>query len=300
MTSEMSYRRQKQAVEHGEPSELRTVASGKTNPRNVWTRTKKTIYQFALDQALAEVRGRGLSRLKSGIDTVLQLPFPDTENAVTHCPSVDIFPSSRDTSTSPSSLPIPKSPSPISGTTKNESEQQEVAKSQPECELSVTTEKEDEDEEERRKNEKFNQLMAVIEEAKIRESRFSLPPLFPPSPPEWLLAPAPPVRPERQPTPTPPSPVLTMTQEELNFRWKSMRSPPRGHVHNWLCPPRKEGDSKEVMGPLCTPSSLTLTLFDINPFTKFGRELKDVLDRRDRHAKAQRDRRNRWKGPHVC
>ena len=56
--------------------------------------------------------------------------------------------------------------------------------------------------------------------------------------------------------------------QDLNERWKQMRSPPAGHVHNVYCPYWRPGDVGSR--PECPDT--TFTLLCGNPFTKAGRE----------------------------
>ncbi|KAF1976619.1 hypothetical protein BU23DRAFT_565767 [Bimuria novae-zelandiae CBS 107.79] len=56
--------------------------------------------------------------------------------------------------------------------------------------------------------------------------------------------------------------------EALNERWKVMRNPPEGHVHNVYCPFWRPGDTTAPR-PEC-PEDRTFTLFSGNPFTKAG------------------------------
>ncbi|KAF2708630.1 hypothetical protein K504DRAFT_455593 [Pleomassaria siparia CBS 279.74] len=78
-------------------------------------------------------------------------------------------------------------------------------------------------------------------------------------------------------------------QEDLATRWRAMRSPPPGHIHNTLCPfwqlgDTPEGEAQGGSRPEC-PEHKTFTRFDYNPFTKEGVAHTKLLEVRDQTAK---------------
>lgn len=78
------------------------------------------------------------------------------------------------------------------------------------------------------------------------------------------------------------SKILT---RKLDERWKAMRHPPEGHVHNIYCPFWRPGDSTTPR-PECPGK--TFTLLSGNPFTKAGAA---YLTQWDKERKRYRERR---------